>query len=295
MTEPGRLEPGAARGRGLGKLVLCGEHAVVYGHPALAVAVDRCTTVTLSRDLGAPPVEGEPRLAEALSRVVEPDVAVRIDSDLPIGRGMGSSAALAVALVRARAALQGEPPPGAEVVFERAMPVERVFHGNPSGIDVAVSSRGGLIRYQRPPGRSPTLTHLPAPRWRIVVLDSGQVGDTAELVAQVASRRPGIDDALDRIGALADHAGDCLDDLPALGALLNDNHELLRRIGVSTPDLDALVRLARDAGAYGAKLAGAGGGGVVLALVADPEPLLRLAADRGVAAFECRPAPEEPR
>lgn len=279
-------------GRGHGKLILCGEHAVVYGHPALAMAVDRRTTVRLTPRPGPLEARGDivdDRLIPALRTVLPPEGwLVDIGTDLPVGRGMGSSAALAVALIRAESASRGHAP-SVDEVFERAFAVERVFHGNPSGLDHAVSARGGLLRYRR--GPPPSFEPLPLPSWRLVVLDSGVAGDTKQLVAGVASRRPTVDADLDRIGELVLEATAALDDPQALGPLLTENHGLLRRIGVSTPQLDDLVALALKAGALGAKLAGAGGGGVVLALVEDPEPVLRAAAAAGVPAFPTRPVP----
>ena len=130
---------------------------------------------------------------------------------------------------------------------------------------------------------------LPCPSWSLVVLDSGDRGDTSALVAAVAARRPGVDPVLERIGALVDEAAAVLDDLPALGALLVENHRLLGRLGVSTPRLDALVELALGAGAAGAKLSGSGGGGIVLALVDDPSPVEAAAVDAGVPTLVCRP------
>lgn len=276
----------AGVGRGHGKLLLCGEHAVVHGSGAIAVAVDRGTTVALTRIDGPTRVSSahtDARVLQALLAVLPPTgVDVGVQTDLPVGRGMGSSAALAVALVRARAAAAGASLSVPEV-YEQAMPIERTFHGNPSGVDVAVSAAGGCLYFRRgdPPVREP----LPAPRFRLVVLDSGVAGDTGALVAAVAARRPGIDPALARIGALVEEARAALGDPAALGALLDENHALLRQLGVSTPALDALVALAKQAGARGAKLAGAGGGGVVLAVVDDPGPVLAAAAAAGVTAF----------
>lgn len=276
-------------GRGLGKLVLCGEHAVVYGHPAIVFAVDRSTTVELKRRPGPTCIEnlaGDERVRQALRSALDPDGwGVIVRSDLPVGRGMGSSAALAVALVRARAHHDGELL-DADETFRRALPVEQVFHGNPSGMDVAASVRGGLLRYRR--GDPPMVEPIATPHgWSVVVLDSGETGETAQLVAGVAARRPAVDSALERIGALAPECERHLTDPVALGALLDANHALLREIGVSTPRLDELVALARGAGAFGAKLSGAGGGGVVLALVDDPEPVLRAAQAAGVSALSC--------
>ena len=280
-------------GRGHGKLILCGEHAVVYGHPALALAVDRGTAVALVGRTGPTGlVSGvaDQRLAEVLRAVLPAEgLGVSIVSDVPIGRGMGSSAALAVALIRAKAALRGESL-SPEQVFEKAFAVERVFHGNPSGLDHAVAARGGLLRYRRISSGTGSFESVPTPQWSLVVLDSGVCGDTRELVAGVASRRPRMDPVLDRIGGLVDRAGEVLADPAALGPLLTENHALLREIGVSTPTLDDLVDLALSAGAYGAKLSGAGGGGVVIALVDDPARVLGAAARAGVTAFACRVA-----
>lgn len=277
-----------ATGRGSGKLILCGEHAVVYGHPAIALAVDRGTTVVL-RERPGPTGPGvsdvdDARLRAALLAVLPAEgFAVDVATDLPIGRGMGSSAALAVALVRADAARRGETP-SFDDLFQRAFPVERVFHGDPSGVDHGVSLHGGVVRYLR---AGPTFTHLPTPSWRLVVLDSGSAGDTAAMVAAVRAR--GVPDVLARIGALVSDAERHLGDPVSLGELLDENHALLQQIGVSTPALDGLVRLARAAGAFGAKLAGAGGGGVVIALVDDPAPVLAAARGAGVTAFPVAP------
>jgi mevalonate kinase len=291
-------------GVGHGKLVLCGEHAVVHGHPAIAFAVELSTTVRLTARPGFTRIHSphaDQRLAEALSRVVQDEgLEIEIETDLPVGRGMGSSAALAVALVRARAVLEGDPL-DPDRVYERAMPIERAFHGNPSGVDVAVSARGGCLWFRRGNpaessasrpadfGSQPLREPLAPGRWSIVVLDSGTAGDTAALVAQVSARRPEIDPLLDRIGTLVHEARSVLLDPPALGALLTENHRLLAQIGVSTPALDELVELALGAGAYGAKLAGAGGGGVVLALCPDTGPVLRAARAKGISAFETGP------
>lgn len=278
-----------ARGWASGKLILCGEHAVVHGQPALAFAVDRGTTATVTPIDGPTTVDAaftSDLVVAAVRQVFGPTGAhVTLTSDLPIGRGMGSSASLAVALVRARRALGG-PPRGTE--FDEALEVERLFHGQPSGVDVAVASYGGVVRFQRSP--TPTITPLPCPRWRAVVVDTGRVGVTSELVAGVTARRPGIDPELAAIGRLVDAAQAVIDDPEALGPLLTENHRLLGRIGVSTPELDDIVTWCLAAGARGAKLSGAGGGGVVLALVDTPDAVLAEARRRGYDAWPTSPA-----
>ncbi len=279
-------------GTGHGKLILCGEHAVVYGHPALAFAVTLSTTVRLHPHEGPTVVDSphaDPRVRDALCTVLpEQGLRAEVETDVPVGRGMGSSAALAVAVVRAQ-----HPELEGQALIDAAMPIERAFHGNPSGLDVAVSALGGGLLFRRGPPMS--MEPVALGDWSVVVLDSGVPGDTRALVAGVAARRPGIDPQLQRIGDLVLEARDHLHDAASLGALLDENHALLRSIGVSTPALDELVALARRAGACGAKLAGAGGGGVVLAVCDDPEPVLAAARARGIPALAARPAPGGPR
>ena len=165
--------------------------------------------------------------------------------------------------------------------------MERIFHGRPSGIDHAVAALAAPVRYRKG-DEGPDLSPLAMPRLQLVVLDTGLAGDTQALVQGVADRRPAVDPLLSRIGALTAELIDALaaDQPPAvLGELLTENHRLLAQIGVSTPNLDRLVGFARKAGAHGAKLAGAGGGGVVLALVDDPALLLNAAGKAGIPAF----------
>ena len=290
------MSAGVGRGVGHGKVLLCGEHAVVYGHPALAIAVDRSTTVSLEQQPGSTTIDSpivDERVGAALESVLGTEgYAVRIATTLPVGRGMGSSAALAVAVAHAISDLTGRVLTAQEA-YEQAMPLEREFHGNPSGVDVAVSCEGGCLWFQRRTRANGTVTVLresvPLGPWSLVVLDSGRVGDTRALVSAVAAQRPAIDGELQRIGEIVANARAAMADPVALGELLTENHARLRAIGVSTSELDDLVNLARSAGALGAKLSGAGGGGIVIALVDDPEPVLAEAFRRGVTAFGCQP------
>lgn len=280
-----------ARAFASGKLILVGEHAVVHGQPALAFAVDRGSDVTLERIDGplelVSPVR-DPLLDEAVTALLgHRGFRVTLTSSLPLGRGMGSSASLAVALVRAARALGVPAAQGDEVTA--ALLLERVFHANPSGVDVAVIRHGGVLRFQRTD--PPTMQPLSCPDWAGVVVDTGRAGSTKALVAGVTARRPGIDPLLRAIGTLVDQAQGVLHDPTALGPLLLENHRLLGAIGVSTPELDAIVALATKAGAHGAKLSGAGGGGVVLALHDEPQRLVHMARERGYDAWPVRPLP----
>ena len=275
-------------GSACGKLILFGEHAVVYGHPAIAVGLSKETEVILD------PRPGPTRLVDSwisddrLETLIEKalpaeGLAVRIRSQIPTGRGLGSSAALCVALLRARAALENHEA-SFEEIHRKGFELEQVFHGTPSGIDHAVAAHGGALYYRK--GTEPEVLDMPPVP--AVILDSGTSGNTAELVARVAHSRPQVDPALNQLGEFADIARENLGDLHHLGDLMIEAHALLKSIGVSNQNLDELVALAMRHGALGAKLSGAGGGGVVVALVPeDPEPLLQAALHRGIQAFAC--------
>jgi mevalonate kinase len=197
---------------------------------------------------------------------------------------MGSSAALSVALVRARAQAQGHDLSPDEL-FEQAMKAERIFHTMPSGLDALVSGQGGVVYFEK--GEPPRTESLPQPKWSIIVLDSGHSGNTSAMVKQVAAQRPAVNQTLAAIGDLSRAAKKQLADVTVLGELLTENHRLLSQLGVSTPELDSLVKVALDAGAAGAKLSGAGGGGVVIAVTADPEAVLSRVLRRNINGFTC--------
>lgn len=273
-----------------GKLILFGEHAVVHGQPAIAAAVDLGTQVQIEALDGPSRIlEAEledPRLWPALSALLPPQgLGLRIRSSLPTGRGMGSSAALSIALVRALARWEGREA-GIEEQLRLGFVLERSFHGNPSGLDHTVSALGGALHYRRGPAG---IAHEPqrlAPL-QLVVLDTGRAGDTAALVAGVSARRPAVDPTLAAIGALVERMRPALEcgEQDRIGAGMAENQALLRALGVSSPEIEDLVSWAGRQGALGAKLAGAGGGGVVIALAPDPSALLDAARREGRAAI----------
>jgi mevalonate kinase len=281
------LRGDGAYGEGHGKLILTGEHAVVYGFPAIAVGITTKTTVRLSPHDGPSELVAQgadSNLRQVIDTLCPSGFRISVQSDLPIGRGMGSSAALSVALVRSLAAAQGCEINAGEI-YEQAMCAERIFHRNPSGLDAMVSSRGGVLYFRK--GAVPVLEPLSTPSWSLIVLDSGQAGSTAAMVEQVSARRPAIDAILGKIGELTEAAKVALSDVRQLGEILNENHRLLRDIGVSNSTLDSLTEVAREAGATGAKLSGAGGGGVVIAITDEPEPALQRIQAQNINAFAC--------
>lgn len=262
-------------GTASGKAILFGEHAVVYGVPALAVGLDRGAHAearplaegpsTLSIKGWQGPIAGTPvaRAFEDLLAGAGP-FAVSASADLPPGGGLGCSAALGVAIARA------VDPDGD--VAERAAAWERVFHGNPSGVDAAVAMLGGCILFER--GAPITRVHLGAPL-HLCVGHSGQASSTKSMVDAVArlhERRPETTrKTFEAIFTLVKNARFALEagDARAIGQLLDLNQMLLSGLFVSTPEIEQMCGTARANGALGAKLTGAGGGGCVIALVAS--------------------------
>jgi mevalonate kinase len=281
-----------------GKVILLGEHAVVYGRPAIAVPVTQVRACAVVE--GGPPGQGmvihamdlrlrhrvgDPILAEspaypleatvrnALQRLeVEglPDLTLTVSSTVPIASGMGSGAAVATAIVRALAQHLGQvlaPQEVSELVYQ----TEVIHHGTPSGIDNTV------IAFEQPvyfiKGKPIEMLHVGRPLW-LVIGDTGIRGPTKDVVGDVRrawQAEPEKYEALfDCIGAVAMQARKAIEQGRggALGKLMDENQELLQAIGVSSPELEKLIREARAAGAMGAKLCGAGRGGNMIALVA---------------------------
>ncbi len=289
--------------RANGKVVLLGEHAVVYGVPAIAAGIERgvearaelAASSTLSvgdhratADDGSELGRGFKALLLALGA---PPVAVVATLEVPPGSGLGASAALGVALARAVISAAGQDAQAARVLAAAAA-WEGIYHGNPSGIDAAAAAHDGCIWFEKGAGMQPLALA------RDLVLAIGLAGPPAstkamvESVARLRERRPAVvDKALEGIRALVKNARLCLEsgDLPGLGSLMNYNQMLLSGLFVSTEGIERCCALAREAGSLGAKLTGAGGGGAVLALCdGDFEPILATWRAAGIECFGSR-------
>jgi mevalonate kinase len=288
-----------------GKVYLFGEHAVVYGEPAVPCAIERRALVTVSAreddrvrvsaedlsldgftveygsasdgkpdvDVPTPLIEAamgyvEQALAQARDAAGQPDAGfdVEIESEIPLGAGLGSSAAVAVAGIDAATRELGVELDPRDVA-DRAYQVEHeVQDGQASRADTFCSAMGGAVRVAGDDCETMTAPDLP-----FVVGYDGASHDTGQLVAGVRALRDEFGFASDTVAAIGDLVREgeqalADGDVETLGRLMNFNHGLLSALGVSSRSLDNLVWAARDGGALGAKLTGAGGGGCIVAL-----------------------------
>lgn len=311
-------------GQGHGKVILLGEHSVVYGRPAISAGLGRGAAARAQRgqpgaadtlsvepwgvSVDAAHSESDPErellrrgfavICEALDArwrglgrsLPRPSVQVLARMEIPGGAGLGGSAALSVAVVRAIDAAF-DTPQDAEALVAASLAWERVFHGNPSGVDSAMAVHGGLARYVR----GQPLTHVRGKKaLALVVGNSGEHGSTKATVASVArqhARDPiKAEQIFDAIASLVNNAQSALEagEYARLGQLMDLNQQLLNSLLLSTTKLEQMCQIARGAGALGAKLTGGGGGGCMIALAEDvtgSERIARALSDAGFAAF----------
>lgn len=282
---------GVATGTTHAKVIVLGEHSVVYGNPAIAFPVHSLqlhaearlggTGLNVVTPFHEPREEREETLAlerqlseTAVTNTLEflgvrpTGIEVSVTGMIPPARGLGSSAAVAGAIAQAVARVYGRELTRDER-FELVQSVERVAHGTPSGLDAYATTEQGPIWFER--GVAKPLRVLSQPR--LLVADTGIVGHTSEAVRRVRelreSSRSAVDALLDEAAQLAADAGHDLatGDLVALGLKMNRNHAILSELGVSADPLETLVSASRQAGALGAKLTGGGLGGCMVALV----------------------------
>ena len=198
----------------------------------------------------------------------EHGVHVNVECEIPVAAGLGSSASTTVAIISAVAKFKGVEL-NKEEIFKLAFVPENFLHGKPSGVDQATCIYGGMIQFTRP---SNVKTVRPKKDPVMLVCDTGIHHATRTLVGGVVQKsqreRKDFQNYLLEVREISSGVAKALreGDDDDLGVLMYQNHELLRKIGVSHPKLDHLVEAARRAGALGAKLTGAGGGGCIIAL-----------------------------
>ena len=277
-----------------GKIILFGEHAVVYGRPAIAVPVNQVR----ARATVMPEIRGEPGsisiqaqdigldasldalspghpLALAVRGVLEtlncqspPAFRLRISSTIPVAAGLGSGAAVSVAIIRALSDFLGQPLPD-DRVCALAYEVEKIYHGTPSGIDNTVITYNHPVYFVR--GQVVETFQVKKP-FTMVIGDTGissptsiAVGDVRRLWQELPEK---FESLFDQVGTIVQSARQVIESgqVEQLGPLMDHNHVLLQEIGVSSVELDRLVDAAHTAGALGAKLSGGGRGGNMIAM-----------------------------
>lgn len=299
-----------------GKLILFGEHAVVYGHPAIAAATDQRTLVEVDRCGQKFTVNGyrihdrfHSYLKMAVERCWKGEDAIRIQTEggVPSASGTGSSAALTVATVGALHRLQHLDDRAR--LAQDAYGVERATQGGGSPVDTSASTAGGgiaLADAANPPGigealwnvsweqRAWAVERVEVPPLTLVIGNSGVKGRTDEQVAKVAravQKNAMLRDTLADIGAITREAVKPLrnEDWEAVGRLMDRTHSALHTLGVNHAAVQHLVDAARAApGTFGAKITGAGGGGSMIALTEKPEALAHRLEAAGGTAFIVR-------
>jgi mevalonate kinase len=277
-----------------GKIILFGEHAVVFGRSAVAVPVNQVQAkaiITASPDaaskIEAPGIglhskldklPAEHPLALAVRIVQEklgvdhlPAFRMKIVSTIPIAAGLGSGAAVSVAIARAVSTFVGYPLTD-EQVSAVAFIVDQTYHGTPSGIDNTVITYASPVMYTRGQPFERLTVAVP---FTIVIGNTGIAASTSTVVGDLRRRwieAPStFEPRFNRIGAIAREARRLIElgRPEEMGPLMNSNHSLLREIDVSSPELDFLVEAALKAGALGAKMSGGGRGGNMIALVRE--------------------------
>lgn len=285
-------------GRAHGKSILIGEHSVVYGAPAIAFPLPDLEVVVTLTECDKPQIESavySGPAAQAPNRLRPPLTALReaakwfeldvntlsmkIESPIPVERGLGSSAAVSTAIVRAAAQLADKDLTELER-FNLVQHAERVAHGTSSGLDAhAVAAQTPLLFRAGVPKRLQSKTEV-----TVVLADTGTPGKTSMAVGGVRAMRENDTQLIDSLVAqLAELTGDAetalfKGNLDELGTALSSAHRVLHELGVTSAELNRLVYAAETAGALGAKMTGGGLGGCVLALAHDQQDAQRIAA-----------------
>ncbi len=279
-----------------GKIILFGEHAVVYGYPAIAIPLNQLKATARivpepsftpgTIQISAPqinlqdtltnlpenhPIAAAVRLGVETAQVKHiPAITIQITSSIPIAAGLGSSAAVTIAILRALTSFFGIHLSN-ERISNLAFEVEKIQHGTPSGIDNNVIAHQQPVFYKA--SQPIEFLHIRQPsHW--IVADTGQKSSTKQTVADVRLQyeadQKSISAIFTKIGRISEQARQSLitGEIDHLGKLMNENQQLLEALNVSSEPLNTLIQAARSAGAAGAKLSGGGRGGNLIVLAA---------------------------
>jgi mevalonate kinase len=300
-----------------GKVILFGEHAVIYGQPAIAVPVTQVKAKAMvergpegqgitivAEDLlqsysleQAPPDDALRAIVvstlEHIGVGTKHDLTITVSSTIPIARGLGSGAAVSTAIVRALSKYF-EHPLTPQAISDLVYETEEIHHGTPSGIDNTV------IAFEKPvyfiKDQKMEIFSVKTP-FLLAIADTGIASPTKVVVGDVRRawerEREKYEEIFDEIGTIAEMGRQAIErgEIDMVGQLMNENHRLLQLMGVSSPELEGLVEAARQGDALGAKLSGAGRGGNIIALVTQKtrsrvDMMLRLAGAKDVIVTE---------
>ena len=289
-----------------GKFVILGEHAVVYGKPAIAMAINRRFNISVKRNNEfkinneAADIRASPHVRYICGMNDMIPVSVQMDSKIPTGAGLGSSAALSVAFSAAMRALNNRSLEKAEIAKE-AFEAEYFSQGRGSPMDTSASTHGygialnlsgkeeDLLWKINKNQHSWDISKIDVPAMTFVIGNTGiraATGPLVEKVGKYRERNRFASDIVDEIGAITVEGLNALrsNDVVRLGGLMTKNHKLLSILGVSSNELNKLVKASLPY-SYGAKLTGAGGGGSMVALTDQPEKVCEAITSRGGVPF----------